>query len=72
MVLVTSIIASVSTIIVIKLSFAVIALRRNNKIGLGSGGSADLERTIRAQGDFAEYVPLGVILLTCLELNGAR
>ena len=57
----TSIIASVSTIIVIKLSFAVIALRRNNKIGLGSGGSADLERAIRAQGDFAEYVPLGVI-----------
>ena len=71
MVLVTSIVASVLTIIFIKLSFAVIALRRNNKIGLGSGGNEDLERAIRAQGNFAEYVPLGVILLACLELNGA-
>lgn len=71
MLLVTSIIASVLTIIFIKLSFAVIGLRRKNKVGLGSGGHEDLERAIRAQGNFAEYVPFGIILLACLELNGA-
>ncbi|WP_353432338.1 MAPEG family protein [Polynucleobacter sp. MWH-UH23A] len=71
MLLVTSIIASVLTIIFIKLSFAVIGLRRKNKVGLGSGGYEDLERAIRAQGNFAEYVPFGIILLACLELNGA-
>ena len=71
MLLVTSIIASVLTIIFIKLSFAVIGLRRKNKVGLGSGGHADLERAIRAQGNFAEYVPFGIILIACLELNGA-
>ena len=71
MLLVTSIIASVLTIIFIKLSFAVIGLRRKNKVGLGSGGYDDLERAIRAQGNFAEYVPLGIILIACLELNGA-
>ena len=71
MLLVTSIVASVLTIIFIKLSFAVIALRRKNKVGLGSGGNDNLERAIRAQGNFAEYVPFGIILIACLELNGA-
>ncbi len=71
MLLVTSIIAAVLTCIFIKLSFAVIGLRRKNKVGLGSGGHEDLERAIRAQGNFAEYVPFGIILVACLELNGA-
>ena len=71
MLLVTSLIAAVLTIIFIKLSFAVIGLRRKNKVGLGSGGHEDLERAIRAQGNFTEYVPFGIILIACLELNGA-
>ena len=71
MLLVTSIIAAVLTGIFIKLSFAVIGLRRKNKVGLGNGGHEDLERAIRAQGNFAEYVPFGIILVACLELNGA-
>jgi len=71
MLLITSIIAAVLTIIFVKLSLAVIALRRKNKVGLGAGGHEDLERAIRAQGNFAEYVPFGIILIACLELNGA-
>jgi uncharacterized membrane protein YecN with MAPEG domain len=71
MLLITSLITSVLTIIFIKLSFAVIGLRRKNKVGLGSGGHEDLERAIRAQGNFAEYVPIGLILIACLESNGA-
>ncbi len=71
MLIVTAIIASLLTMIFIKLSFAVIDLRRKNQVGLGSGGHDDLERAIRAQGNFVEYVPLGMILIACLELNGA-
>lgn len=71
MLFMTSIVASVLTIIFIKLSFAVIGLRRKNKVGLGTGGHEDLERAIRAQANFAEYVPFGLILIACLELNGA-
>ena len=71
MLLITSIIAAVLTIIFVKLSLAVIALRRKNKVGLGTGGHEDLERAIRAQGNFAEYVPFGIILIACLELNSA-
>ena len=71
MLFITSVIASALTIIFVKLSFAVIGLRRKNKVGLGSGGYEDLERAIRAQGNFAEYVPFGIILIACIELNGA-
>ncbi len=71
MLLITSIIAAALTIIFVKLSFAVIGLRKKNMVGLGSGGHEDLERAIRAQGNFAEYVPFGIILIACLELNGA-
>ena len=71
MLFITSIIASALTIIFVRLSFAVIRLRRKNKIGLGSGGHEELERAIRAQGNFAEYVPFGLMLMACLEINGA-
>ncbi len=71
MLLITSFIAAVLTIIFIKLSLTVIDLRRKNKVGLGSGGHEDLERAIRTQGNFAEYVPIGIILIACLELNDA-
>ncbi len=71
MIFATTAVASVLTLIFIRLSFAVIRLRRANRIALGSGGNEALERAIRAQGNFAEYVPFGIILLACLELNGA-
>ena len=71
MLTVTTIVASVLGVIFVRLSLAVIGLRRRHKVSLGSGGHDDLERAIRAQGNFAEYVPLGVLLLACLEANGA-
>lgn len=71
MLIVTPLVASFLTFIFVRLSFAVIRLRRANRVGLGSGGNEELERAIRAQGNFAEYVPFGLILIACLELNGA-
>lgn len=71
MLFVTPIIASILTIVFLQLSFAVIRLRRKNKVGIGSGGHDELERAIRAQGNFAEYVPIALILLFLLEFNSA-
>lgn len=71
MLFVTPIIASILTIAFLQLSFAVIRLRRKNKVGLGTGGHDELERAIRAQGNFAEYVPIALILLFLFEFNGA-
>ena len=68
---VTSCVAAVLTVIYIRLALAIIRLRKANLVSLGSGGRDDLEKAIRAHGNFAEYVPFGLILLACLELNGA-
>lgn len=71
MLLMTSIIASIAAIIFISLSFGVIKLRRKNQVRIGTGGVETLERAIRAHANFAEYVPMGLILIACLEANGA-
>jgi uncharacterized protein len=68
---ITVLAAAALTLIFIRLSFAVIRLRRSNAVALGSGGNLELERAIRAHANFAEYVPLGLILIGCLEINGA-
>lgn len=59
------------TLLLVRLSFAVIRRRRSNQVAFGTGSHSELERAIRAQGDCAEYVPFGLNLLGCLELNGA-
>jgi uncharacterized membrane protein YecN with MAPEG domain len=71
MLIVTTLIACILAALFLRLSFGVIRLRRHHKVGLGSGGVDDLERAIRAQANFAEYVPIALILMACLELNGA-
>jgi uncharacterized membrane protein YecN with MAPEG domain len=68
---VTSIAVALLAIILIRLSFSVIKFRSKNKVSLGSGGHEDLERAVRAHGNFAEYVPIGLLMIGCLELNGA-
>jgi hypothetical protein len=71
MLIITTLAAAVLTLLLVRLSFAVIRLRRSNQVAFGTGSHPELERAIRAQGNFAEYVPFGLILLGCLELNGA-
>jgi uncharacterized membrane protein YecN with MAPEG domain len=71
MLVMTAVFASILAFMFIWLSFQVIALRRKNKISLGAGGIEELDRAIRAHGNFSEYVPLGLFLIGALELNGA-
>ena len=62
--------AAVLVLIYVGLSMRVIRGRRSYRIGFGAGASVDLERRIRVHGNFAEYVPLAVILLAFMELQG--
>ena len=41
--------------------------RRKHKVSLGDKGHEDLERRIRAQGNFTEFIPLFLISLIGLE-----
>jgi uncharacterized protein len=50
------------------LSVRVIQVRRDARVSLGSGGNTRLERAIRGQANFVEYVPVALLLLLILEL----
>ena len=51
------------------LSYRVIGFRRSG-VSLGDGGDPVLQRVIRGHANFAEYVPLALVMLAVLELNG--
>lgn len=63
--------ASLLAVLYLGLAAQVIRARYRTKTALGSGGNPGLERAIRAHANFAEYVPLALILLTLAELQGA-
>jgi uncharacterized protein len=62
--------AAIFAIMFVALSVRVANTRRVIRIGLGTGGNVILERRIRVQGNFAEYVPFALILFTFIELQG--
>jgi uncharacterized membrane protein YecN with MAPEG domain len=55
----------------VQLSFLTLHLRRQNKIALGDGGNPQLLRAIRVHSNFAEYVPIALILIYMTESIGA-
>jgi uncharacterized protein len=61
--------AAVLTFIYIFLSSRVIQSRIVNRIGLGTGGHRGLERRMRIHANFAEYVPLALLLLVFMEMQ---
>ena len=52
------------------LSLRVIGERRRAGVAIGAGDDPVLERAIRAQGNFTEYVPFALVLLALAEAGG--
>lgn len=57
-------------LVLIALSIQVVVLRRRHRVGIGSGQVQALDCAIRAHGNFTEYVPLALVLLTLLGISG--
>lgn len=53
------------------LSILVVRGRRAGKISLGDGGDNHFLGVIRAHGNFAEYVPLTLVLMLVAEINSS-
>jgi uncharacterized membrane protein YecN with MAPEG domain len=53
------------------LAYRVVLLRKKHKVGVGTGGHADLDVAMRCHGNACEYVPMAVILLLLAELQNA-
>ncbi len=68
---VTPIYAGILALLYLYLAFAVIRRRYRDRIPLGDGGDAAFLRTMRAHGNFAEYVPIALLLMAVAELGGA-
>lgn len=67
----TSAYAAILALIFAALSAWVVAGRGQFAVLHGDGGKAQLNRRIRAHGNFAEYVPLILLLTALLEGGGA-
>ena len=64
--------AAIFALLFVFLSFRVIKARRQEKIAIGAGGSAVVERAMRVHANFAEYVPFALLLLSFIEQKGAH
>lgn len=68
--MITLLYAALCTLLILVLAGRVIAARWKHKVGLGDGGNSELNRRVRAHANAVEYVPLALILLGGMELNG--
>ncbi len=62
--------AAIFALMLVGLSLRVANTRREARVALGDGGKKLLQRRIRAQGNFTEYVPMALILLLFIEWQG--
>lgn len=63
----TAIYAALLGFLFVYLSVRTIKQRRRDRIALGLGGSEDLIRAARVHANFAEYVPLSLLLIYFVE-----
>jgi len=63
--------AAVLALIFIVLSVRTIRLRGRLRIAIGDAGNASMQRAMRAHSNFAEYVPLALLLQFFVESSGA-
>ncbi len=63
--------AVLSVALMIYLSFEVIKTRRRLQISVGDGNNEEMQTVQGAQSNAVEYIPVALLLLFSLELNGA-
>ncbi len=68
--MITMLYAGLCTILVVLLALRVVQWRFRHKIGLGDGGDRELLMRVRAHANAVENMPLALLLLGGMELNG--
>jgi uncharacterized protein len=67
--LTTSIYAAILGLVFVVLSVRTLLLRRQLQVSIGDGDQPILARAVRAHANFAEYVPLSLLLIYFLEVQ---
>jgi len=66
---ITGFYAGILALIFIAASINIIKLRFRHKVGIGDGEVSELAKAIRGHANFAEFVPLALILMAIAEAN---
>lgn len=66
---ITSFFAALCGFMLIGLSVNVIRTRKTLRVLIGDGGQEAMQRAVRAQANFCEYIPLALILMALLEIR---
>ena len=66
---VTMVTAALCGLLYVWLSWRVVQVRQSAKVSLGDGGDARLLQRIRAHANFAEYVPICLVLMGLIEFE---
>ncbi len=68
---VTPVYAGLLAFVYLYLTYSVMSLRQRKKLSVGDGGDLSFLRKMRAHGNFAEYVPMALLLMAMAEFLGA-
>lgn len=66
---ITPLYAAILGLIFVALSLRTIRLRRRYRVAIGDGRNTLLQRAMRVNANFAEYVPLALLLIYFVELH---
>mgnify|MGYP001297428748 CR=1 FL=1 len=64
----TALYTGLSALPLVVLSLLVVRERGRARVSLGDGGDAQLQKAIRAQGNFVEYTPLALLVIHSVQL----
>jgi len=64
--------AVLAALLLLKFSFTVVRLRMQYRVAYGDGGFSELQSAIRIHANAVEYVPIALLLLLLMEMNGAE
>lgn len=68
--IITALAAAVLALLSIKLTLAIVKLRRSGQVVIGDGGHDRLAQAIRVHGNFSEHAPITLIVLALAEMLG--
>jgi len=69
---ITSVYASLLILLFVGLSVRTIRLRRRLRIAIGDQGNQEMARAMRVHANFAEYVPISLLGILLVELQGGE
>ena len=70
--LITSLYAGLLALLFVGLSIRTLLMRRSLRIAIGDAGNETMLRAMRVHSNFAEYVPLSLLLIYFVEASGAN